>query len=275
MDSSKYEIGIQLLQAFMPAIGIFVSYLVLKLTKYIDVKTKDEDLKRAMSQMNNVVDDVVKNVERMFVEKQKVAKNYLTPQEAGTAKGIAINLIRDHLGPAIDDTKKILNADDTQIDKILSTKIEAKLFDMKKIAPALVLILFLAGCGGGLSIAKSIKNNELITSSIDEKVATWQLNKNEECIKQGVEARKVSKKPTVEQQRKDGLDWYLNCIKTTKETSEKIGDKIAEIRKIDKQLAEDALLVIQGIKVTPKNTPIDALNLIKELSILVMEGGVK
>ncbi len=275
MDSSKYEIAAQLLQAFMPAIGIFISYLVLKLTKYVEVKTKDEDLKRAMNQINNIVDDVVKNVERMFVEKQKVSKNYLTPQEAGTAKGIAINLIRDHLGSSVDNTKRVLAVDDEQLDKIISTKIEAKLFDIKKLAPVMIFIIFLSACGGGLSMAKSIKNNELITSSIDEKVATWQLNKNEECIKQGVEVRNKSKKPTLEQQRKDGLDSYLNCIKSTKEISEKIGDKIAEIRKIDKQLAEDALLVIQGIKVTPKSTPIDALNLIKELSILVMEGGIK
>lgn len=250
MKAQIAEITIEILKAMIPLFALLVSYLGLKLNKYLTAKIKDEELKTTMTKVNSIILDVVKDVEQSYVKKEKADKHTekLPTECAEIAKGIALDKAKFQLGDKLlkELKKKNLTASE---EEFLKTKIEATIFDMRKAKIAILpfIFFFFVGCTPATTLtANTIKAHDDIIRMADTSVAKWFTERSTECFKKGIEIKLAAKDTTVA--NNEGYEAYKSCIKHPTEVATEIADIIDDIRKDNKELAKVALDVAKRIR---------------------------
>lgn len=282
------ELVTTLIKAFAPVITILASYLSLKLTKWLDTKIKDQELKNAIQKLNIVIPDVVKDIEQSFVQREKSISesNKLTDANAVAAKTMAVDRVKQQLGEkGMGEIKQVLDISDSKANSLIASKVEARVFDLRKSATAVVLalifVLGMSACTAKAHVlaAGTIKANEAVVATADDSIARWYMVKHGDCLGLGQEVKKKSLSTGADDatSKKIALDAYNGCIKDTDIAAEKIADIIDVIRSKDKVAAGVALAVAKGEK------PVEALGyvipevakLIEDLTKLLKAVGVK
>lgn len=273
-----------LVKAFAPVITLLASFLSLKLTKWLDAKIKDQELKQVVDKLNVVIPDVVKDIEQSFVSKEKSNSDKLTPEAACQAKNMAVEKVKQQIGErGMGEIKQALNISDSRANSLIASKVEARVFDLRSSISALlgIVLLGLTACHVSpiVTTATIIKTQESVVTAGDETVAKWYLGKHEICLKNGIVVRDSLKKDGTSEEiaKSTGLNTYTKCMENTTQAATKIADIIDIIRSKDKVAANVALSIARGEK------PIEALGyateevikLVQDLTKLINEAGVK
>jgi hypothetical protein len=278
------EVFLILIKAFAPLITLLSTYLSLMLTRWLDSKIKDQELKNIVDKLNVVIPDVVKDIEQSFVAKEKAITGVpkLSDEVAVTAKSMAVDKVKEQIGEkGMGEIKKAMSITDSKANSIIASKIEARVFDLRTTLCLILLpLLFIASCHVSPLVITTdvIKTQESVVKAGDEGVATWYMNKHEICLKNGIKIRDDLKRDgsSIEVAKSTGLETYNKCMENTTGAANKIADLIDLIRAKDRVAAGIALAVAR------KEKPIEALGyvtpevikLVEELTRVIREAGV-
>jgi hypothetical protein len=128
------SIGWKVFQLLSPVLLAGLSWLSVKAAQLITAKVKNEYLKGVLVRLDDAVFAAVREVQQMTVDSLKAASadGQLTPDERAKVKQAAIDSIKSHLGAkGIGEIASILGLEDGAIDKLLSTRVEAAVHDLK------------------------------------------------------------------------------------------------------------------------------------------------
>ena len=122
-----------LLPVAVAAVGALATYALALLRSWIKAKTAAiEDktaraaVEHAMSRLDHIAGTIVKELNQRA--KHYAADGRITSEEAGRLKGIAMEQVRDQIPPYLRETLERSLGD---LDRYVSSKIEAKVFDQK------------------------------------------------------------------------------------------------------------------------------------------------
>ena len=125
-----------LLQFGAPVLIAFAMWLSARLTALISAKVKAEALRNVLLRLNDTTFSVVREVAQTFVDAQKAGDpdHKLTEDQAKTAKSIALDTLKAHLGETeISEIGKTLGLPTAEVDRYLGTKIEAAVNSTKRL----------------------------------------------------------------------------------------------------------------------------------------------
>ena len=128
------ELGLKVLQILSPILLAALTWVAAKAAQYIQAKVKNEYLRGVLVRLDDAVLTVVREVQQVTVEaiKSGSADGKLTPDERARVKQAAIESVKSHLGmKGISELAKILGLESGAIDKLLSTRVEAAVHDLK------------------------------------------------------------------------------------------------------------------------------------------------
>lgn len=118
----------QLIPPLLLALGSLLCVLVGFATNYIASKTKNTKVQQALARLDQVMEDAVKSAQQTVVSSIKPGDDMA--KTLAEAKAAALASVESHYGPkGIDELKTVLGWDD--LEKNLSTKLEAKVHDLK------------------------------------------------------------------------------------------------------------------------------------------------
>lgn len=119
---------VQLLPTLVAVLGSLLCALIGFAITYLKSKTKNAQVLGALDRLDQVTEDAVKDAQQRVVSSVKPGDNL--NQVLTEAKASALDSVKSHYGEkGIQELKKVLGWDDVQ--KNLSTKIEAKVHDLK------------------------------------------------------------------------------------------------------------------------------------------------
>lgn len=281
----KSEAISQIVDLLTPLVLAILGYLSIKVTKYIDSKLKNQEDKDFAEKIHSIAKDVVKSVYQTYISKQK-GTSTLEPEVAAKAKEMAITQIKEHLNPI--ELHKKLGNDDAKIDSVLSTKVEAAVYDMKKIINP-VLILMLAFTLGACTVKPTVVATTTIdvqrnvVTSLDKSANLWYTFRRSECANKAIDAKNlVLKTPTLSPEndeltaRKAGYAVYDSCMETPNKIIDKIAAAINVARKENKIAAQVVLDVIRGkaLVSTLGDVTMPVVQLVLEIKKLMDDNGV-
>jgi hypothetical protein len=128
------ELGLKVLQILSPILLAALTWVAAKAAQYIQAKVKNEYLRGVLVRLDDAVLTVVREVQQVTVEaiKSGSADGKLTPDERARVKQAAIDSVKSHLGmKGISELAKILGLESGAVDKLLSTRVEAAVHDLK------------------------------------------------------------------------------------------------------------------------------------------------
>ncbi len=132
MDANT--VGWKVFQLLSPVLLAGLSWLSVKAAQLISAKVKNEYLKGVMVRLDDAVFAAVREVQQVTVDSLKAASadGQLTPDERAKVKQAAIDTIKSHLGAkGIAEVANILGLENGAIEKLLSTRVEAAVHDLK------------------------------------------------------------------------------------------------------------------------------------------------
>ena len=128
------ELGLKVLQILSPILLAALTWVAAKVAQYIQAKVKNEYLRGVLVRLDDAVLAVVREVQQVTVEaiKSGSADGKLTPDERARVKQAAIDSVKSHFGmKGISELAKILGLESGAVDKLLSTRVEAAVHDLK------------------------------------------------------------------------------------------------------------------------------------------------
>ena len=284
----KTQLLFEVFKTISPLLTLLLVWIKIKLLQWLDTKIKDQRLKNTINKIDGIIQDVVKDVEQSYVQREKasVSSKTLSPDSAHYAKSLAMEKVVDQLGQAgLKEITKSLGLNKDKVDNLLSSKIESKIFDLRHTIPVVMLSLLFSMSISCTSIkpitttATIIKTQEDMVRLGDERVASWFLDQHKVCLEKGIKIRDdliIDNTPEAEARAK-GLVIYNGCIESPINKALKITEIIDLIRSKDKVAAGIALAVAR------KEKPIEALgyvlpdvlDLVKKLQELLKEYEVR
>lgn len=129
------EIGWKVFQALSPLLLAALTWAAAKAAQLINAKVRGEYLRGVLLRLDDAVLAAVREVHQVTVEEFKAASadGRLTPEERARVKAKAIETVRTHLGTrGVAELAKVLGLDDGGLEKVLSTRIEAAVYDLKR-----------------------------------------------------------------------------------------------------------------------------------------------
>lgn len=284
----KTQLLFEVFKTISPLLTLLLVWIKIKLLQWLDTKIKDQRLKNTINKIDGIIQDVVKDVEQSYVQREKasVSSKTLSPDSAHYAKSLAMEKVVDQLGQAgLKEITKSLGLNKDKVDNLLSSKIESKIFDLRHTIPVVMLSLLFSMSISCASIkpitttATIIKTQEDMVRLGDERVASWFLDQHKVCLEKGIKIRDdliIDNTPEAEARAK-GLVIYNGCIESPINKALKITEIIDLIRSKDKVAAGIALAVAR------KEKPIEALgyvlpdvlDLVKKLQELLKEYEVR
>lgn len=124
------QLGVQVMPLIVTSLGALLCALIGMLTVYVKSKTGNTKVQGAMDRLDQVMEDAVKATQQQVVSAIKPTDNMA--QALADAKAAAIASAKAHYGEkGIEELKKILGWDDALLEKNMSTKVEAKVHDLK------------------------------------------------------------------------------------------------------------------------------------------------
>ncbi len=129
------ELGLKIFEALSPLLLAALTWAAAKLAQYIQAKVKSEYLRGVLVRLDDAVLAAVREVQQVTVEAIKAASadGKLTPEERAKVKQAAIDSVKSHLGTkGLAELAKILGLEGGAIEKLLSTRVEAAVHDLKQ-----------------------------------------------------------------------------------------------------------------------------------------------
>ncbi len=129
------ELGLKVFEALSPLLLAALTWVAARLAQYVSAKVKNEWVRGALVRLDDAVLVAVREVQQVTVEAIKAgsADGKLTPEERTRAKQAAIDSVKSHLGmKGIAELAKILGLEDGAIEKLLSSRVEAAVHDLKR-----------------------------------------------------------------------------------------------------------------------------------------------
>ena len=133
------EIGVQIYQVLAPVLMAVVTWVAAKLAQLINARVKNEYLRGVLIRLDDAVAagavaSVVREVNQVTVEsiKSSSADGRLTASARDVIKNAALQTVKAHLGAkGIAELSQILGLDGSAIDRLIGTRIEATVHDLK------------------------------------------------------------------------------------------------------------------------------------------------
>jgi hypothetical protein len=129
------ELGLKIFEALSPLLLAALTWAAAKLAQYIQAKVKSEYLRGVLVRLDDAVLAAVREIQQVTVEAIKAASadGKLTPEERAKVKQAAIDSVKSHLGTkGLAELAKILGLEGGAIEKLLSTRVEAAVHDLKQ-----------------------------------------------------------------------------------------------------------------------------------------------
>jgi hypothetical protein len=128
------ELGLKVLQILSPILLAALTWVAAKAAQYIQAKVKNEYLRGVLVRLDDAVLGAVREVQQVTVEalKSGSADGKLTPDERARVKQAAIDSVKSYLGmKGIAELAKILGLESGAVERLLSTRVEAAVHDLK------------------------------------------------------------------------------------------------------------------------------------------------
>ncbi len=128
------ELGLKVLQVLSPILLAALTWVAAKIAQYIQAKVKNEYLRGVLVRLDDAVLAAVREVQQVTVEaiKSASADGKLTAEERARVKQAAIDSVKSHLGTkGLGELAKILGLEGGAVEKLLSTRVEAAVHDLK------------------------------------------------------------------------------------------------------------------------------------------------
>jgi hypothetical protein len=132
------DIGLKALEILSPILLAALAWLASKAAALITAKVQNEYLRGVLVRVDDAVYAAVRELQQVTVEAIKAASadGTLTPEEREKVKQAALDSVKSHLGmKGLVELARVLGLSDGAVEKLLSTRIEAAVFDMKASRP--------------------------------------------------------------------------------------------------------------------------------------------
>jgi hypothetical protein len=133
MDYGAY--GLKVFEALSPLLLAVLTWAAARLAQYIQAKVKSENLRGVLVRLDDAVLAAVSEVQQVTVDAIKEASpdGKLTPEHQAKVKQAAIDSIKSHLGTkGVAELVQVLGLQAGSIDKLLSTRVEAAVYNLKQ-----------------------------------------------------------------------------------------------------------------------------------------------
>jgi hypothetical protein len=134
MNVDVTDVGLKVLEILSPVLLAALTWVSAKVAQLISAKVKNEYLRGVLGRLDDAVLAAVREVQQVTVDAIKAASadGKLTPEERARVKQVAIDAVKSHLGAkGLAELARILGLEDGAIDKLLSTRVEAAVHDLK------------------------------------------------------------------------------------------------------------------------------------------------
>ena len=132
MDS---DLGLKLVEILSPVLVAVLTWVAAKAAQLISAKVKHEWLRGVLIRLDDAVLNAVREVQQAVVNEIKAgrADGKLTDEERARVKARAIDSIRSHLGvKGLEELARVLGIEDRSLQKLLSTRVEAAVHDLRR-----------------------------------------------------------------------------------------------------------------------------------------------
>jgi hypothetical protein len=134
MDMDKTDIAFAVFKALSPVLLAAVTWVAAKLGQWINARVQNEYLRGVLVRLDDAVLGVVREVHQVTVDALKAATvdGRLPPAARDSVKQAALNAIKSHLGArGVKDLARVLGLNPESVDRLIGTKIEAAVHDLK------------------------------------------------------------------------------------------------------------------------------------------------
>jgi hypothetical protein len=131
---NKEQLALQIAQWLAPLLMALIGLGIAKLTQLINAKVKNEYLKGVLTRLDDAVLTAVKAAEQVLVLaiREANADGKITAEEAAQIKAKVMEEVKSHLGmKGIGELAGVLGLGGEALDKLLGSKIEAAVLDLK------------------------------------------------------------------------------------------------------------------------------------------------
>jgi hypothetical protein len=128
------DIAYKILEILLPILVAGLTWASAKLASFINAKVKNEYLKGTLARLNDAVLASVKEAQQVAVQGLKEANKdgKVTKEEAAKIKEDVLAVVKSHLGMrGLQELARVLGLDTEGVQKLLSSKIEAAVHDIK------------------------------------------------------------------------------------------------------------------------------------------------
>lgn len=128
------DIGLEVFKVLSPVLLAALTWVAAKLGQLINARVRNEYLRGVLARLDDTVFAVVREVHQVTVDALKAATvdGKLPPSARDTVKQAALNAIKAHLGVrGVAELAKVLGLDGPAVDRLIGTKIEAAVHDIK------------------------------------------------------------------------------------------------------------------------------------------------
>lgn len=128
------DIGFGIFKALSPVVLGAFTWVAAKLGQWISARVRNEYLRGVLTRLDDTVVSVVREIHQVTVDALKAATvdGRLPPSARETVKQSALAAIKSHLGVrGVGELAKVLGLDGPGIDRLIGTKIEAAVHDIK------------------------------------------------------------------------------------------------------------------------------------------------
>ncbi len=130
MKEQLATLGITVLTAILPILGLVLTWAGIQLQSWIRLKVNNERLEGVLLRLEEAVEGAIKEVHQTVLS----ALDAPTKENLAEARQMALASIRSHLGPrGLKELMHVLGLDDgVSVERLLVTKLESKVHDLKK-----------------------------------------------------------------------------------------------------------------------------------------------
>ncbi len=130
MKAILAQLAVQLLPYVAAALGALLCILAKEASSYFKSKTTNTKVQGMLDRLDTVMEDAVKSTQQSVVDSIKPGDNLA--QALASAKTAALDSVKSHFGEkGLEEVKNVLGWDSVLLEKNLSTKLEAKVHDLK------------------------------------------------------------------------------------------------------------------------------------------------
>lgn len=132
MDS---DLGLKLVEILSPVLLAALTWVAARVAQLISAKVKHEWLRGVLLRLDDAVLNATREVQQAVVNEIKAgrADGRLTAEERAQVKARAVESIRSHLGvKGLAELGRVLGLDNGCVEKLLSTRVEAAVHDLRR-----------------------------------------------------------------------------------------------------------------------------------------------